>query len=1325
MSNYAGSLHNHSDFSNIRLRDCINKIPDLIDYAVELGHEVIAITDHETLSSFIQVEEYAEKVKKKHPDFKVIRGNEIYLTRNNLNATNFNKEKGDDYFHFILLAKDLEGYHQLCELSTRAWKRSYVARRMRRVPTYYRDLREVVLPNQGHLIGSSACLGGRFARYLLQYRETENPECLDTAKRWCLYMRDLFGEGNFFLEMQPSKSPEQVFVNQRILEISTELGIPYIITTDSHYLKKEDANIHEKYLNSQDGDREVKAFYATTYMMGTEELESFFPYLTREQLDIAYDNIRSIAAACQEYTIKRPLRIPYLPWNAYNHQVDNLDFYISKMPSLQKFLTSDKKANQELVYAIIEGIQKHSDLQNDEAYAALEECLDMTWVSSEVNKAEWSAYYLNLQKIIQECWNAGTIVGPARGSGGGFVLLYCLDIIQMNKLRETTKLYPWRFLNPARVSVLDIDTDISGLKRSQVLQHLRDTYGEDRVSNVSAFRTEKSKSAILTAARGIGLPPEEGQYLASLVNAERGQLYSLHTMYYGDENDGIAPSTTFIEEMNKHPDVWEVAQKIEGLIAGLGIHAGGIVFNDEPFTNTASLMRAPDGTIVSGFELHDLEKCSLIKYDMLSVEGMDKIQICLELLQQYGYLDSLKTSKELYEEAIGIYNIDRTSSDMWKMVWKHKIISLFQMEQQSGIQAIAKTHPTSVDDLATINSVIRLMAQEKGGESPIDKYARFREYPGQWDEEMIQYGLTKDERELLHKELDISNGLSIAQEQFMELVRMPEIGGFDLQWSDRLRKSIAKKSPKDYEQLTKEFYDNMREKHLSEHLCTYVWQVLIAMNRGYGFNAAHTLAYSLVGLQEMNLAYKYPIIFWNTANLIVDSAGQQETEEGDPDCLVVELEDDLESTEEVVDIYEPEEWEEYDYEDLPDRRGKKKVKKKRTVNFGKIATAIGKFQTEGITILPPDINESGFTFTPIVEKNAIASGLRNITRVSADLVNEIIAHRPYTSLEDFLDKVHTNCTQTINLIKCGAFDNLYSSRQEIMEIYLKRIAKQLKVVTLATVPTLIEKDLFPQEFEFQKMVYSFNKALKNRVIKGCYPMNNKMLDFYCQYFDIDALANENSIPIKAWEKQYNKAMDPLRQYLKSHVSELLTALNEQFLQEARQQYAEGSISKWEIDSMSFYYHPHELANIDYQRYGIQNFATMPPTPIVDRCFPTKDGKIIELYQLTYICGTVLDKNKLKNCITLLTPTGVVTVKIWKNQFAKYDKQIYEIQPDGKKKVREKSWFTRGNLLYLQGIRRGDAFIPKAYKSSPYKCPIMKITAVDGPTFLYTDKRYDE
>lgn len=829
---YPGTLHAHTDFSNLRLRDSINKVPTLINKAIELGHTCVAITDHETISSFVQVEEYAEKVKDK---IKVIRGNEIYLTRNNLNASNFNKERGDDYFHFILLAKDIEGYHQICELSTRAWMRSYVSRRMRRVPTYYKDLKEIVAPNPGHLVASTACLGGQLPKFILKYRETGDMNYIDTAKNWCQYMIGIFGKGNFYLEMQPSNNAEQVYVNKTLLKFSEELDIPYIITTDAHYLSKEDAIIHEKYLNSQDGDREIKAFYETTYMMGTEEIESFFPYFTKNQIWTAYENIENIVSMCQEFSIKRPLRIPELPWLDYNHDICNLDFYLTKMPTLRKFQASSRNADREMVYAVIDGIRRHKDLQNDAAYAALEECLDMTWVSSEVNDASWSAYCLNLQKIIEECWNSGTIVGPARGSGGGFLLLYCLDIIQMNALREKTTMYPWRFLNPKRVSPLDVDFDISGLKRASTLEHLRKIYGQDRVCNVLTLRTEKSKSAILTAARGLEMSPEEGQYLSSLVSAERGQLYTLKQMYYGDEENGIAPSSTFVEEMNNHPDLWEIAQRIEGLVCGAGIHAGGIIFNDEPFTNTASLMRAPDGTVISGFELHDAEKLSLIKYDALSVEGMDKIQICLELLIENGFVKPEATLKETYEKVIGIYNIERDDPKMWEKVWKHEIISLFQMEQQSGIQGIAATKPNNVDDLASLNSVIRLMAQEKGAETPIEKYARFRRDPQAWETEMKLAGLNAVERELLHRELDVSSGLCIAQEQFMMLVQLPEIGGFDLQWADRLRKSIAKKNPKEYDKLTKEFYDNMREKNLSENLCAYVWDTLIAMNRGYGF----------------------------------------------------------------------------------------------------------------------------------------------------------------------------------------------------------------------------------------------------------------------------------------------------------------------------------------------------------------------------------------------------------------------------------------------------------------------------------------------------------
>lgn len=833
---FPGSLHTHTEFSNETLRDCINKVPRLIDTAISLGHNVIAITDHETISSYVKVEEYYEKVKKSNPDFKVIRGNEIYLTRNGLNASNFIKGK-DKYFHFILLCKDLIGYHQVCELSTRAWNRSYIASRMRRRPTYYQDLKDIILPNKGHLIASSACLGSQLDGFILQYRETKDEEYLETAKRWCKYIENIFGEGNFYLELQPSNNPEQIFVNKMLIQFSKELNIPYIITLDAHYLRPEDASIHEAFLNAEDKEREVRSFYETTYLMNDTELRSYLTYLSNEEVEEAYKNILKIKNSCKDFSIQRPLEIPSLIWRDFPEYTDlEKDRYFQLMPSLKKFEFSSRKADKVLVNAVIKGIQDKEDLQNQEAYDALEECLDMTWTSSEVNKASWSAYYLNLQKIIDECWNAGSIVLPSRGSGGGFLLLYCLDIIQMNKLREKTPMFPWRFLNPARVSPLDIDFDISGIKRAQVLKHLYEVY-KDRVCNVATFKMEKSKSAILTAARGLGISNDDAQYISSLITVERGQCYSLQTMYYGNEDDGIKPNTTFINEINKFDKLWEVASNIEGIICGVGVHAGGVVFVDKPFTETCALMRAPDGTLISQFELHDLEKLSLIKYDALSVEGVDRIQTCLELLIEHGYVEEKATLRETYNSVLNVYKIDRDNPELWKMVQKGKIISLFQMEKESGVQGIRLTKPQNIEDLAALNSVIRLMAQEKETETPLEKYTRFRKDKQAFDREMIKYGLTEKERAILHEQLDNSSGLCIQQEQFMQLVQLPECGGWDLQWSDKLRKSIAKKNPKEYEILERQFFERVKEKHLSENFCNYVWKVQIAMSRGYGFDS--------------------------------------------------------------------------------------------------------------------------------------------------------------------------------------------------------------------------------------------------------------------------------------------------------------------------------------------------------------------------------------------------------------------------------------------------------------------------------------------------------
>lgn len=710
-----------------------------------------------------------------------------------------------------------------------------MARGMRRVPTYYQDIIDVIGKNPGHVIGMTACLGGFLPHLILDWAPTNDESKWDYIIRWCRRMEEIFGKENFYLEMQPSPNPEQKLVNCTLLRLAKELDIKYTITLDAHYLKKEDRVIHKAYLNSQNGDREVDGFYATTYLMGHEEIRSYMSELSIEQIQEAYNSIIEIQNKCEDYSLKKPLKIPQLPWKNFNDIVD-ADDWCKKIPEFESFLSSKYIGDKELVKAIIQKINSDARLQNQATYNAINTCLEMTRISSDVNKAHWSAYYLNLQKIIEACWEAGTLVGPGRGSGVGFILLYLLDITQINPLWERTQTFPWRFLNPARVSVLDVDIDIEGGRRAQVLNHFREVYGSDRVANVLTLGTEKSKSAILTAARGLGIDVDVASYLASMIKSERGIMQTLDQTFYGDEENGILPNKKFVEEMTQnYPQLWKVAHKIEGLICRTGIHAGGVIFVDEPFENSTALMRAPDGTIITQYDLHDAEKVSLIKYDVLSVEALDKIHTCLDLLIKQNYIQPEATLKDTYEKIIGIYNLERENQKMWKMVWEHKINALFQMEQQSGIQGIALAKPTSVDDLATLNSVIRLMAPEKGAEQPLHKFARFKHNIQDWYDEMDNYGLTKEEQKILEPILLTSNGICESQEGFMQLVQIPECGGFDLTFADKLRKSIAKKNPAEYEKLTKQYFENMREKNLSEHLCNYVWNVLVATSRGYGF----------------------------------------------------------------------------------------------------------------------------------------------------------------------------------------------------------------------------------------------------------------------------------------------------------------------------------------------------------------------------------------------------------------------------------------------------------------------------------------------------------
>lgn len=1254
----------------------------------------------------MSIEKYYKKVKEKNPNFKLIRGNEIYLVRNGLNGNNF-KAGQDKYYHFILLAKDLIGHKQIREISTRAWMRSYMARGQRRVPTYYQDLFDIIRSNPGHVIGSTACLGGALPTQLLNYKKTKDENLLNKIQLWIKQMDNIFGHGNFFFEMQPSQNKDQIYVNQSLLHLSEKFNIPYIITTDSHYLKKEDRKVHKAYLNAQNGDREVDDFYATTYMMNTEEIRQYFDYFQDHELEKGFENIKKIKNMCEDYSLRKSLNIPKLVWKTPTLSPDficrEMEIMEQYIPELHNFYFSDYDGDKLLAELIVERIYKDKSLQNIETYNEINDNLKMTRISSDVNKTHWSAYYLNLQKIIDICWEAGSLVGPGRGSGVGFILLYILGITQINPLKETTKTFAWRFLNPDRVSVLDVDFDIEGARRNDVLNAFRSYYGQDKVSNVVTFGTEKSKSAILTAARGLGIDVDIAQYLASLIPSDRGMLRTLDQCMYGDEENGWLPIKQFVYEMTEnYPEIWEVAHKIEGLVCRMGIHAGGVIFVDEPFTNSTALMRAPDGTVVTAFDLHDCEDVSLIKYDALSVEAMDKIHNCIDLICDYGYAERKPTLRETYENLIGIYNLERDNIEMWEMIWKHEIFSLFQMEQQSGIQGIALTHPKSVDDLAVLNSVIRLMAPEKGAEQPLNKFARFKDNIDLWYQEMKNYGLTEDEMKILEPVVKISYGICESQEKFMQLVQLPECGGFNLTWADKLRKSIAKKNPAEYEKLTKEYFEETSKKGLSKNLCNYVWNVLVATSRGYGFNASHTLAYSLIALQEMNLAYKYPIIFWNCACLISDSGGNEK--ENDEDDIFEEVE--IIEYNDCMEEFNQDEEEDEESDESEEAVVKNKKKANRTANYGKIASAIGKMKMSGIDIAPPDINKSTYTFSPDIDNSLIRYGMSGIVKVGEDLVKNIIENRPYSSLEDFLNRVKINKPQLVNLIKAGAFDS-FGDREKLMKQYVNIVSDTKKRITLQNMKMLIDFKLIPDEYDLQRRVYNFNKYLKKMKLDATYyGLDNIALNFFDKHFDVDNLyptdKTESGLMIKqtVWDKIYQKHMDIIRPYVKSHNEELLQSVNNTLISQTWDKYCKGNISKWEMDAVSCYFHQHELEYVDELSYECNNFYSLPEEPEIDTIITIK-GKQIPLFKIRRIMGTVLDKNKMKKTITLLTTSGVVTVKIFGDVFTHYDRQISEKGADGKKHVIERSWFSRGNKIIITGIRREDSFIAKKYSRTPY------------------------
>jgi DNA polymerase-3 subunit alpha len=899
----------------------------------------------------------------------------------------------------------------------------------------------------------------------------------------------------------------------------------------------------------------------------------------------------------------------------------------------------------------------------------LEQELTECWLVSERLGQPISSYLLMVRNIIQIMWDkAESLVGISRGSAGVMLINYLIGVTQMNPLEQGIYLPHWRFLERNKIELPDIDVDSEGRRRPVVLQKIKEAAQADGGDSVCVctFGTLGTRSAILTAARGLGIDVDVAQYLATMIPQERGFLWPLKDCLEGNPEKDRKPITALINEFEKYPGYLDVVKGIEGLVCQLGIHAcGNVIFNVPVYTYNA-MMKAPNGTEVTQFDLGDTEYMGGLKMDCLSVEALDKIHTTLDLLLADNLIEWQGITKATYDKYLHPDTLDRTDRKMWKMIWDNKIIDIFQMDSTVGKQSLALIKPENIPQMAAVNSLMRLVP-EKGAKTPTEEYVMYKRHPELIKKEIYDLNATDEEKDILYNFMKDYGGVLESQESAMLAVMIPEFTNYDVPHANKIRKIIAKKKMKEIASARKEYFETGAANGVSEDILKYIWDVQIKRQLGYSFSIPHTVAYSLIALQEMNLNLKFPPIYWATACLTVNSGGAEGTDGG-------------------------------------------------TTNYGKLSSAIGRIKNQGITVELPNINVARIGFTPDAENNSIVYGLKGISEIGDDIISRIIAGRPYACFDDFVERILPGKSQAIALIKAGCFDVLEKDigRKELMYKYLAQINPPKSRITLQNLSSLIKNNLIPNNKMGYVKLYNFCKYLKEFAKGDKLYLDDRAYKYFSDHFDIDILQHDKKgtyINKSVWEKMYSNKMDGMRTYFANYQEKLINALQEAEINNIWEDSCKGTLSSWEMESLGFYYHDHELTNCSHIEFEFQDFYQLPEIPVPDHYIKYKE-RDIPVYELVNICGTVLDKNSYKHTVTLLTPSGVVTVKCVAEQYSQYDKQISKLNKEtGRKEVIERSWFKRGTKLIVSGWRNADQFMARS-RQSEEKHAFYKIKDVD-------------
>ena len=769
-------LHVHTEYS---LLDGSNKIQEYVNRVRELGMDSAAITDHGVMYGVIDFYRAARAA-----GINPILGCEVYVAP----GSRFDREigSGDDrYYHLVLLAENNQGYANLMKIVSKSFVEGF----------YYKPRVDLQLLEKYHegLIALSACLAGEVARFLTR-------GMYEDAKAAALRYQDIFGKGNFFLELQDHGIPEQQNVNQQLLKMHRETGIELVATNDVHYTLAEDAQPHDVLLCLQTGKKlsdENRMRYdgGQYYVKSPEEMERLFPYVTE-----ALENTHKIAERCHV----------------------EIEFGVTKLP---KFDVPEGYTSWEYLNELcFKGLEERYQPVTEE----LKERLN--YELSTIKNMGYVDYFLIVWDFIRYARDHDIMVGPGRGSAAGSLVAYTLGITQLDPIRYD--LLFERFLNPERVSMPDIDVDFCFERRQEVIDYVRRKYGDDCVVQIVTFGTLAARGVIRDVGRVMDLPYAQVDTIAKMIPQELNITI--------DKALKMNPELkkTYEDQPEIH-DLIDTARRLEGLPRHTSMHAAGVVISQRDVSEYVPLSRAQDGSIVTQFTMTTLEELGLLKMDFLGLRTLTVIQNAVHLIEQ-------DTGVHL-----DMQQIDYNDKKVLDSLGTGRSDGVFQLESAGMKNFMKELKPQSLEDVIAGISLYR-----PGPMDFIPQYIRGKNHPDtiQYDCPQLEPILKPTYGCIVYQEqvMQIVRNLAGYTLGRSDLVRRA---------MSKKKAAVMEKERQNFVYGNEaEGVPGCIANGISEQVANKIYDEMIDFAK-YAFNKSHAAAYAVVSYQTAFLKYYYPVEF--------------------------------------------------------------------------------------------------------------------------------------------------------------------------------------------------------------------------------------------------------------------------------------------------------------------------------------------------------------------------------------------------------------------------------------------------------------------------------